>query len=87
MSKIVPTAISQGIMFDITQYCRKQDQVSKIRKNSHTISRDVTNTVIYSVSFLQIIIAIEIENIYGQGFLIDYKHIWEIQKNSFITRE
>lgn len=75
MSKIVPTAISQGIMFDITQYCRKQDQVSKIRKNSHTISRDVTNTVIYPVSFLQIIIAIEIENIYGQGFLIDYKHI------------
>lgn len=67
MSKIVPAAISQGIMFAITHYCRKQDQVSKICKNSHTISKDVTNTVIYPVFFLQIIIVIEIENIYGQG--------------------
>lgn len=66
MSKIVPTAISQGIMFDITHYYRKHDQVSKMCKNSHTISKDVTNTVIYPVSFLQIIIVIEVENISGQ---------------------
>lgn len=67
MSKIVPTAISQGIMFDITHYCRKHDQLSKMCKNSHTISKDVTNTVIYPVSFLQIITVIEVENINGRG--------------------
>lgn len=51
LSKVVPTLISQGIMFDITYYCRKHNQVSKICKNSHTISNDIINTLIYPCVF------------------------------------
>lgn len=87
LRKRVPRVISQGMMFAITRYRRKHDQVPKARQNSHTISKHIINAVTQPSPFPPDRYC-QLSRAHTRVRLESYyKHVWQIQENSFIRRE